>query len=409
MLTLNDGREELYQWDIGRTATVSGECNEVHFSNVPYDYNETLTVEVKNGIVEIPNILLMSGEPLVCWTFVKDEKGAFTETKKIFNVKKRPKPSNYLYKETEVLSVKKALESALTEAKESGDFNGEKGKSAYEYALEGGFEGTEQDFAKYNARLDKAVESAENAVEEKGGVLFSNALKGEKSGDIVVLKDVSPFTHELSVNVASKNKINFGLTSDKVINSSGAKATYKTDNTIILNGTVTANASYSLVLDKPIKIEQGKTYTASIKNYDINKFYMNIRETNSLYYTLSNHTTFTAKTDSIIRIDVVAFANVAFNNYKIELQLEEGATHTDYAPYVADISAVKLKAYGKEEESVEYAINADGTVNGVKSIYPITTLLTDTNGAIISVEYNKDLNKAFEELYNAIISTGGNI
>lgn len=33
MLTLNDGRSELWQWDTGRTLAVDADCSQVHFSN----------------------------------------------------------------------------------------------------------------------------------------------------------------------------------------------------------------------------------------------------------------------------------------------------------------------------------------------------------------------------------------
>ena len=33
MLTLNDGRTELWQWDTGRTLDVDADCSQVHFSN----------------------------------------------------------------------------------------------------------------------------------------------------------------------------------------------------------------------------------------------------------------------------------------------------------------------------------------------------------------------------------------
>ena len=41
----------------------------------------------------------------------------------------------------------------------------------------------------------------------------------------------------------------------------------------------------------------------------------------------------------------------------------------------------------------EYTPNADGTVDGVKSLYPTTVITTDTDGVTIDCEYNKDLNK----------------
>ena len=60
--------------------------------------------------------------------------------------------------------------------------------------------------------------------------------------------------------------------------------------------------------------------------------------------------------------------------------------------------------YEPHKEPIEYAYGED-----IKSIYPSTTLMTDTAGAVISVEYNRDINKAFEELMKIILSLGGNL
>ena len=117
MLTLNDGRKELYQWDNGRTATVDIECNVVHFANLKY--GESLAVEVKAGVVSIPNKLLMSGEPIYCWAFVKDEGGAYTKKEQTFVVAKRAKPSDYVYTETEILTWK-SLDERITELEKGG-------------------------------------------------------------------------------------------------------------------------------------------------------------------------------------------------------------------------------------------------------------------------------------------------
>lgn len=142
MITLSDGRNTLYQWDIGRTLTVDDKCDEVHFSN--HETRPPLTVMVKDGVVEIPNILLTTGEPLLCWFFVIEKDGAYTETRKTFNVRKRPKPSDYVYEETEVKTIESVVKNALSEAKESGDFDG---RSAFEIAQDGGYTGTEEEFA----------------------------------------------------------------------------------------------------------------------------------------------------------------------------------------------------------------------------------------------------------------------
>lgn len=124
-LSLNDGRKELYQWDRGRTATVSMECDKVHFSNL--NYGSSLAVEVSNGIVELPNQLLTSGANLYCWAFSEDENGFYTKKEQTLKVLKRPKPSDYLYDVTEVINFENAVNDALAKAKESGEFKGEKG------------------------------------------------------------------------------------------------------------------------------------------------------------------------------------------------------------------------------------------------------------------------------------------
>jgi len=78
---------------------------------------------------------------------------------------------------------------------------------------------------------------------------------------------------------------------------------------------------------------------------------------------------------------------------KIKLQLEISNTATEYTPY-GGLTVIP---------------SADGTVEGVTSIVPVMTLLTDNKGVTIKAEYNKDTNKVIEQLTNAIISLGGNV
>lgn len=67
----------------------------------------------------------------------------------------------------------------------------------------------------------------------------------------------------------------------------------------------------------------------------------------------------------------------------VQCQIEFGSTATDYETYSGQ----------------SYTPDNNGTVNDVISLYPITTIMTDTAGVIINAEYNKDLNKAISELY----------
>jgi hypothetical protein len=156
MLKLNDGRKDLWQWDTGRTATVDVECDVVHFSNL--NFGNAPAVQVKNNEVQIPNQLLKTGVDIYAWAFVEDADGAYTKEEQVLKVNKRAKPDDYVYTETEVLSIKAVVEKALTEAKESGEFDGADGRdgkdgadgkdglSAYEIAKLNGFEGTEEEW-----------------------------------------------------------------------------------------------------------------------------------------------------------------------------------------------------------------------------------------------------------------------
>ena len=72
------------------------------------------------------------------------------------------------------------------------------------------------------------------------------------------------------------------------------------------------------------------------------------------------------------------------------IQLEAGNTVTDF-------EAFKGKAYTP---------NADGTVEGITSLYPTMTLTTDTEGAVIHCEYNRDTNKA---LGGAVVTKDGTV
>ena len=86
--------------------------------------------------------------------------------------------------------------------------------------------------------------------------------------------------------------------------------------------------------------------------------------------------------------------SITFKNPQIAAVKTGNTPITDYEPFI---------------EPIEYDILADGNVEGVNSLYPATTLVPDTNGVLVEAEYNRDINKAFEELTQAIISLGCNV
>lgn len=96
----------------------------------------------------------------------------------------------------------------------------------------------------------------------------------------------------------------------------------------------------------------------------------------------------------VVRLYMQRLADVGEVAIIKDIQVEIGDTATPYESHI---------------EPIEYPVSADGMVDGVTPVYPTTTLMTDTNGVVIDCTYNRDINKAFEQLYYAILSMGGNV
>lgn len=95
MLTLNDGRSELWQWDTGRTLDVDADCSQVHFSNKVF--GRSIDVDVVDGVAIIPDILLQTDKDLNVWAFVGTAENGYTKISKVFKVNRRNKPADYVF------------------------------------------------------------------------------------------------------------------------------------------------------------------------------------------------------------------------------------------------------------------------------------------------------------------------
>lgn len=99
---------------------------------------------------------------------------------------------------------------------------------------------------------------------------------------------------------------------------------------------------------------------------------------------------FTPQKDVVSAFLYISQGNEAETRVVMEkLQIEIG-TATEYEPY-------------KEPETV--SVKQDGTASIIGKGEGIT-LMTDTEGVTITAEYNRDLNKAFAEIYQAIATMG---
>jgi hypothetical protein len=86
-----------------------------------------------------------------------------------------------------------------------------------------------------------------------------------------------------------------------------------------------------------------------------------------------------------------SYGNAGDMHYLRNIQIEVGTEATEYETYVAP---------------TEHTADANGIVSGVTSLYPSTTLLTDTEGVTIEAEYNKDINKVVNDIYQKLSALG---
>lgn len=178
MLKLIGG--ELYQWDKCRKIAIDdpeGKITEIHYAR-DCD-NSCIVVTVKTDesgakYAEIPNILLQSFCPVFAYAVNVQNGESITVTASTFIVRQKGKPADYVYTETEVLCYKE-LDKRIKKLEEGGG----SGKSAYEYAKDGGYTGTEEEFAEKLASEQKNEVVYVNITENEDGTYSADKTTAE--------------------------------------------------------------------------------------------------------------------------------------------------------------------------------------------------------------------------------------
>lgn len=347
--------------------------------------------------------------------------------------------------------------------------DGADGKTAYQYAVDGGYEGSEEDFARDTANLTIAKESAEQAASnasaseqnastsEQNAIasaesaqesadranailedvakeadtskkyannVFANALKGHKTGTAISASDVSPVEHELDIKITGENvdgtKVkrlgkNFanlaGLTdTQKYKPVTNTKSGYEIDtenNIIIITTSPTEASGYTYVDTNDIKLSElcpearvGMTLRFSaIDSYSEGASKGNVvifLTPAAVSWAFTPAASAITITQQMLDSKIIFYASPTPNAVRVlsNFQIELGNTPTEYEPY---------------KESAEAEADANGNVSGLMSVSPSMTIITDNGGAVIDCTYNRDINKAFEQITQAMVSMGANI
>ena len=219
---------------------------------------------------------------------------------------------------------------------------------------------------------------------------FANALKGNASGTAILLDDVSPITHKLSVKLSSNAIGDEYITYAEGYTTSGVDFEFEQlPDTILKTSPINSSEQYN----EFILIHADGNYTSLISvgelvGYEGDVYYTKIvlgDKPYVYYYSDSNYTTLIGSW----------FYNYSTSSPIVGIRFNASQTvyYTAQTKYIP-LTSVKVIVKNNNGETVaEYTPNADGTVDGVKSLYPTTVITTDTDGVTIDCEYNKDLNK----------------
>ena len=269
--------------------------------------------------------------------------------------------------------------------------------------------------------VDYWTEADTQSIISQTNTLYANALKGTASGETVRMEDVSPLEHTVPVKVSGVddptsvtvyahgknlyNNVDYGLINPPT---SVVFTATKTETGYSVTGT-SGNTNWFLIPLCSLAELGGKSVTLSAdisgtptapnlvicdKDYGNRKvLYGGTFDGRAISFSVPQASAYPDGYIVTVRLNGDKNNDPAAVATYDNIQVEIGTTATEYEPY---------------KPSVEYMPNEDGTCE-VASIAPTMTLLTDTTGAVMECEYNRDINKAFDQLVQAIISMGGNI
>ena len=259
---------------------------------------------------------------------------------------------------------------------------------------------------------NKAAEfgnSLKDAQSQIGGA--SNALIVEKSGDVITLDDVSPIG-SVKVSVESRNLVPSVYYSSRnaenfphSVEISGITFTVNADGSVTLNGKNNGsdNSSFFLVnsKDETFVLKKG-TYIGGTGVDGIglsgrileNEKYMGF----SSPYTLEKDTAF-----QYIYLRVSKGNSREFSGETVYPMLMRGTALEEYVEPLEIGTKVTLTC---GEDEIQTTV---GEVVKIENVEQGSSIVSDNENVILATEYNRDINIAFAELQQAIISLGGNV
>ncbi len=293
----------------------------------------------------------------------------------------------------------------------------------------------DNDISLVSGELETVRETAQSAhdridnlsqISDENFSMMVNALEGDANGESLILSDVSAVESNLEISLSGDmgdfSSVNVTVRGRNILNPNvylepqtqyGVTLKYIPEEDVFcLDGTCTTSSLQFITrLPELIKVDKNKVYMASVKLVSGTASYPNENEYKVFYIGQGDYEghrvnfiqgnlkggvnyAYAPKHNYLTYVWIYNIENGdSFDNFKFRIQVSEKELSSTYEKWVPQQTT---KA------------QADGTVKGLNSVYPTTIIETDAD-VNIKCNYNRDINKAFAELKQAIISLGGNI
>ena len=207
----------------------------------------------------------------------------------------------------------------------------------------------------------------------------SKALKGSAQGKSIVIKDISSIEHDVDVSIMPQPPM-AGLLTGCTFEDTDFGYVRSTPFTVTADGnyTIALNLSddskwHDWVVAWPTWAADDSPWYNGIHNPSKGEW-LNLSKGNQ-------HRLFLGAYKGLKAADILSAT----------IEIGENVV----APSVGggDVNGVKVRI-GDGSSYTEHTSNADGKIEGIKSIYPTMVISTDAEGMIISTNYIKDIDKA---------------
>lgn len=196
-----------------------------------------------------------------------------------------------------------------------------------------------------------ALETKDEVLEAENHIknAYANALKGNVSGEIIRVDDVSPVEHDVKCRAHGKNLVNIDFIDGE---SSSDRSVIQKDGDAVVFPAFDGNLYGLYMNNSDLRLQVGRTYTASVGDvtaFDSSSYGWRIRYTDGTTAVLSRSNTATFTVEKKVEKIIFRIGSPFNGNTEsrvTNIQIEEGSVATEYEPYI-DPTTITVSECGK--------------------------------------------------------------